>query len=102
MKPDTIELFTCLACAEAKKNINEFVNLDAATLDTNELRTYATTCGDIISIFEALENFLMTAADEAEKIDIATTEAKANYCNPQFVTRKEHAIMHGMEGAEEE
>ena len=102
MKPDTIELFTCLACAEAKRNIDDFVKLDAATLNSCEVRYHASTCRDIITIFEALENFLLTAADEANKIDIAAMEAKANYCNPQFVTRKEHAIIHGMEGAEEE
>lgn len=77
MKPDTIELFTCLACAEAKKNIDEFVHLDAATLDSSDLRTYATICSDVISILSALENLLLTAADEAERIDIAVSEAKS-------------------------
>ena len=76
MKPDTIELFTCLACAEAKKTIDEFVHLDAATVNSSSLRSYATTCSEIIAIYEALENLLLIAADEADHIESMEQEDK--------------------------
>ena len=98
MKPDTIELFTCLACAEAKRNIDDFVKLDAATLNSCEVRYHASTCRDIITIFEALENFLLTAADEADRIEIAAAEAKSGICNIQTMTKEEHDKTHSLKG----
>lgn len=102
MRPDTVELFTCLACAEAKKNIDTFVHLDAATLDADTLRDYAVTCADIIVIFEALENLLMTAAEE---LDVADQGAEFDIhhptCTPDmltenvlYMTHEEHAEAH--------
>ena len=97
MKPDTIELFTCLACAEAKKNIDEFVHLDAATINSNDLRMYAITCSDIIAIYEALENFLLTAADEADRIEAAADDMVAAD-NIQIMTEEEHSESHNFKG----
>lgn len=105
MKPNTITTLTGLVIADIERNfqdVREFEKASFGDLCGADYQDAATSCELITRAADALRDVLLTAADEANKIDIAAMEAKANYCNPQFVTRKEHAIIHGMEGAEEE
>lgn len=105
MKPNTITTITGLVIGDIERNfkdIRDFEQTSAGDLCGVDYQDAATSCELITRAADALRDVLLTAADEANKIDIAAMEAKANYCDPQFVTRREHAAMHGMEGAEEE
>lgn len=102
MRPNTVELLTCLACDEAKKNIDKVMCIDAVTINASDLREYATACAENAAIFEALENLLMTAAEELNAADQNAEGATyhpglwpyQSTDNVMLMTHEEHAEAH--------
>lgn len=95
MKPQTLNTMTILSTEEIRSSVRELEASDFDCSDSSDIRDYATHCRDIIDVAEALENLLLTAADEIERIELARAETPENI---QFVSSVEHSEMHSRKG----
>ena len=71
MKPRTIEALTKVIIEEIKGELKELVDLTAfpSKCSSEELLAATTNCRNIIDVAEALENVLLTAADELDRLE---------------------------------
>ena len=79
MKHNTVEVMTVLVIEGIKDELKELVENAEYTeeSDSTGLREMAANCRNIIDTADALENLLLTAADEIDRIEIAAREANA-------------------------
>ena len=104
MKPNTIEVMTDLVIEGIKDELKEMVENAEYTeeSDSTGLREMATNCRNIIDTADALENLLLTAADEIDRIEIAAREAQSNNENGEAVAALAADIVGAIKGAKRE
>lgn len=91
MKPNTIETLIHLVGVDIKGQVEELFEFDIQSAENFNYRNLAMYCRNIIDAAEALENVLLTAADEDDRIELAVAES---FENIQFVSHEEHLKMH--------
>lgn len=71
MKPHTIEILTNMIIEEIKGELKTLSDLAESSdcCSTEDLRDAATSCRNIIDVAEALENVLLTAAEELDRLE---------------------------------
>ena len=69
MKPQTLEVMTGLAIDEFKNSMKQLLDDIDGELDASDMRDAATDCRNIADVAEALENILLTAADEVDRVN---------------------------------
>jgi len=91
MKPNTIEVMTALSISQIKDELNELIdNADyIEESDSSGHREMAKNCQNIMDVADALQNILLTAADEIDEIDVAVMEAKSDAVAVEFSDNKE-------------
>ena len=91
MKPNTIEVMTALSISQIKDELKELIdNADyIEESDSSGLREMAKNCQNIMDVADALQNILLTAADEIDEIDVAVMEAKSDAVAVEFSDKKE-------------
>lgn len=96
MKPQTLEVMTGLAIDEFKNSMKQLLDDIDGELDASDMRDAATDCRNIADVAEALENILLTAADEIDRVN-AEAEA-AVLPNLQMMSVAEHEDLHRFRG----
>lgn len=91
MKHNTVEVMTVLVIEGIKDELKELVENAEYTeeSDSTGLREMAANCRNIIDTADALENLLLTAADEIDRIEIAASEELSNAVTVDFDLRED-------------
>lgn len=71
MKPHTIEILTNMIIEEIKGELKSLSDLAESSdcCSTEDLRDASTSCRNIVDVAEALENVLLTAVEELDRIE---------------------------------
>lgn len=105
MKPNTIEVICTLIIKDITdeiKGLADNADYHIEESASSALRKMARNCRNIIDAADALENILLTAADEIDRIEIAAREAQSSNENGEAVAALAANIVEAIKGAKQE